>query len=99
MSTSHCACADCERSTHPALALEDEGDRRMVLLALARLSVERPGWDAYLNRIALRIDDAVGVRAELFDAFRATPLSSHGVSSHRVGRHDDPTDPTEEPAS
>lgn len=51
----------------------DEADRQLVLLALAHLSVERPGWDHALNRIALRIDNDKGdARAELYDAFRAT---------------------------
>lgn len=48
----------------------EEGERQMVLLALAHLSRERPGWDDALNRIALRIDNEENGRAKLYDAFR-----------------------------
>lgn len=41
----------------------DESERQMVLMALAHLSIERPGWDDALNRIALRIDNESTVRA------------------------------------
>src|SRR6185312_17076508 len=34
----------------------DEEERQSVLLALAMLSLERPGWDDALNRIALKMD-------------------------------------------
>ena len=36
--------------------LLDEGERQVVLMALAHLAVERPGWDALLSGIAKRID-------------------------------------------
>lgn len=35
----------------------DESDRQLVILALARLAGERPGWRDALARIALRIDN------------------------------------------
>ena len=35
-----------------------EEERQLVLLALAALSVERPGFDDALNAVALRIDNA-----------------------------------------
>lgn len=35
----------------------DESERQIVLLALARLAVERPGWDDALCRIAARVDN------------------------------------------
>jgi hypothetical protein len=38
-------------------------------MALAHLAAERPGWDALLNRIALRIDNG-SERAELYDQLR-----------------------------
>lgn len=47
-----------------------EEERQMVLLALAHLAVERPGWDDALNRIALRIDNDHEGRAALYDKFR-----------------------------
>jgi hypothetical protein len=57
----------------------DEGERQIVLMALAALSIERPGWDAALNEIAMKIDNvdrAKGAeptrppRAKMYDAFR-----------------------------
>jgi hypothetical protein len=55
-----------------------EEDRQMVLLALAVLSLESPGFDHACNEIAKRIDN-VGPgphgfppRAETYDVFRAT---------------------------
>lgn len=57
----------------PALDL-DEADRQAVLLALARLSIERPGWDEYLNGIALRIDTNVNGRASTYDQFRTLSI-------------------------
>jgi uncharacterized protein HemY len=48
----------------------DEAERQMVLLALARLSIERPGWDDAINRLALKVDDERNGRAALYDAFR-----------------------------
>jgi hypothetical protein len=48
----------------------EEAERQMVLLALARLSIERPGWDAALNRLAMKIDNDREGRAEMYDAFR-----------------------------
>jgi hypothetical protein len=49
----------------------DESERQAVLLALAKLSLERPGWDHMLNQIALKMDNAIGVRAQMYDSFRA----------------------------
>lgn len=48
-----------------ALELSEE-DRQAVLLALAALSVERPGWLDYLQRIARRIDPELS----MFEGFR-----------------------------
>jgi len=48
----------------------DESDRQMVLMALAHLSVERPGWTHALNTIALQIDSQRDGRAVMFDEFR-----------------------------
>lgn len=59
----------------------EEGERQALLMALAHLSVERPGWDDMLNRIAVRIDNVgdgldywgrpVCGRALMYDGFRA----------------------------
>jgi hypothetical protein len=49
----------------------DEGDRQLVLMALAHLSVERPGWDDALQRIAIRIDNTnPDGRPRMYDEFR-----------------------------
>lgn len=48
-----------------------EDERQAILLALAHLAVARPGWDHYLNGIAVRIDNATSEgRAKLYDEFR-----------------------------
>lgn len=56
----------------------DEGDRQLVLLALATLSIRSPGFDDALNRIAVRIDNVVMGRAQMYDAFRATGPAPRG---------------------
>jgi hypothetical protein len=48
----------------------NEGDRQMVLLALAHLSIERRGWETALHAIALQIDNQRDGRAVMFDEFR-----------------------------
>jgi len=47
-----------------------EPERQMLLLALATLSLERPGWDEYLNTIAAKMDNINGGRAALYDQYR-----------------------------
>jgi hypothetical protein len=48
-----------------------EEERQMVLLAMAVLSLESPGFDPMLNDMALRIDTPErGGRATMFDKFR-----------------------------
>lgn len=49
----------------------NDSDRQMVLLALAKLSLARPGWDEALNCIAARLDNVKGGRAENYDTYRA----------------------------
>jgi len=65
-------------------ALElNEGDRQMVLMALAHLSVERPGWDDALNTLALQIDNQSDGRALMYDDFRT--LHRRAVVAERKG--------------
>ena len=48
-----------------------EEERQAVLLALAKLSLRRPGWDYMLNRIACKMDDvSPDGRAAMYDSFR-----------------------------
>lgn len=55
---------------HSCELLLGEADRQMVLLALAHLSVERPGWEPALHTLALQIDNQSEGRALMFDEFR-----------------------------
>ncbi len=48
----------------------DEGERQMMLLALAKLSLEHPGWDDALNRLACKHDNVNDGRAVMYDDFR-----------------------------
>lgn len=49
----------------------EEGDRQAVILALAKLSMERPGWCVMLEGIALKMDNArPDGRPEMFEHFR-----------------------------
>lgn len=79
-------CRKCgHRNTHceilgdrgPYRLLIAEDVRQVIIMGLAKLSMERPGWDDYLNGIALRMDnnqkDADGKftdRAEMYDSYR-----------------------------
>lgn len=47
-----------------------EGDRQLILMALAHLAVERPGFDYALNLIAMRFDNIEKDRAVLYDRFK-----------------------------
>jgi len=47
-----------------------EEDRQLMVMALAHLAVERPGWDDALGRIAERMDNLVGGRPELYGRFK-----------------------------
>jgi len=51
-----------------------EEERQLLLLALAKLAIERPGWDAALNKLALKHDDGED-RAVMYDRFRETHKS------------------------
>lgn len=48
----------------------EEGQRQLVLMALAHLSLEKPGFDWALNEIAKKLDNIKDGRAETYDAFR-----------------------------
>ena len=54
----------------------DECDRQLLLMALAHLSIERPGWDYALNRLALQFDIEADGRAAMYDQFRALRKSN-----------------------
>lgn len=46
---------------------DDEGDRQMLLLAIAELALRRPGWDRTLGRLAERLSGR-----EMFEGFKET---------------------------
>jgi hypothetical protein len=50
----------------------EEVDRQLILLALAQLSLSRPGFDSALNKIAIQFDSVREGRAILYDNFRNT---------------------------
>jgi len=59
-------------------ALQDECDLQMVILALAHLAIERPGWDHALNRIAARIGDT-----EMYGNFKTLKLLANDLPRPR----------------
>jgi len=48
----------------------EEEERQLVLLALAVLSIENPGFDFACNEIAVQFDNVEAGRALMYDAFR-----------------------------
>lgn len=50
----------------------DEEDRQMIVLALAKLSIERPGWHWTLGRLAALFSTAPDIEngRALFEQFR-----------------------------
>lgn len=53
----------------------EESDRQLLLMALAKLSIERPGFDYALNKLACRYDNIVEDRATMYDSFRKLYLT------------------------
>ncbi len=64
-----------------------EEERQMVLLALARLSVERPGWLDALHTLALQIDSQENGAAIMFTQFRELAASER-VRERRADKDD-----------
>ncbi|MDB6022975.1 MAG: hypothetical protein JWQ04_2832 [Pedosphaera sp.] len=63
----------------------DERQRQAVLLALAHLAVERPGWDYMLTQIALLMDNRLpGDRPQMFEDFKRfhDPRKFHLPADH-----------------
>lgn len=54
----------------------DESQRQTVLLALAELSLARPGWVNMLEEIAFKMDNHQSGRAEMFEAFRQNHITA-----------------------
>jgi hypothetical protein len=70
----------CPASLHNAVTVElEESDRQLVLLSLAVLSVQSPGFDDALNRIAIRIDNMKSGRAVMYDEFRKLRSQTRSV--------------------
>jgi len=51
----------------------EEGERQAILLALAHLAIERPGWDDMLREIAKKMDDDHLTLYHHFKAFSPKP--------------------------
>lgn len=67
-----CSLEEMERRARMVHDLQiDEGERGMVLMALAHLAVERPGWEWALNNLACKMDN-IGPdgKATMFEEFR-----------------------------
>jgi len=60
----------------------DEGQRQMILLALAELSISRPGWDMALRNIARQIDNPTPEGPQMFCEFKH--LNADRVLSERA---------------
>jgi hypothetical protein len=72
----------------------DEGERQLILLALAVLSLDNPGFDYALNEIAKKMDNVENDRAQMYDQFRVVrkgrplcPPCRHPL--HRIVTDDD----------
>lgn len=46
-----------------------EDERQALILAVAHLAIERPGWNAYLSRIAKNLGDN---RLDMYQSFKDT---------------------------
>lgn len=66
----------------------DESDRQMLLMALAHLAIERPGWKFATEAIASKMDNMAAGKPELYTLFFT--LRQKQVSNSL------PDDPTEE---
>lgn len=66
----------------------EEQDRQLVLLALAVLSVESPGFDYALNLVAQRIDNVKDGRALTYDSLRE--CRQKPPCNHPLHKLDDP---------
>jgi len=58
-------------SLHDLTLTITEEERQMLLLALAVLVSQRPGWDYACNEIALKMDNNKDGRGQMFDQLRA----------------------------
>ncbi len=70
--------------TSPISVEFSEEERQSVLLALAKLSIERPGWDHLLNTIACKMDNVENGRSKMYDSFRQLhqPEPRWGIYDH-----------------
>jgi len=56
---------------NPTTVTFDESERQAIILALAHLAVDRPGWDYMLNNIAVKIDRNIEGRGMMFETLKA----------------------------
>jgi hypothetical protein len=73
----------------------DEGERQMLLLAMAELALSRPGFDQMLSRIAKRIDNAepTGHRPQLYSELKRVNAdrvqAERGPMMPLIAQHDE----------
>jgi len=58
----------------------DEGQRQMVMVALAKLAADRPGWLDALKSIALKMDNDVDGSPQMFAALHTLYTADQAVS-------------------
>src|ERR1017187_6197328 len=72
----------------------DEEQRQLVLLALATLALERPGFDYALTNIALLIDNhRPDGAAEMYEGFKALNAGRHAKAGGTTEAWADPLKP------
>lgn len=56
-----------------------EEERQAMIIALAHLALERPGWDGFLSGIALKMDNRTGDdKPEMFEEFKRLHVGGKG---------------------
>jgi hypothetical protein len=70
-------CGEVPREEEGQLMNFEEGDRQLVLLAIAELSLSRPGWDYALGLIADQLQGR-----EMYDEFKR--LNADRVKAERT---------------
>lgn len=63
-------CPVASEAPHTITVTEEQ--RQMILVALAELSIARPGWVMALEEAALTMDNEVDGQAEMFEKLRRT---------------------------
>jgi hypothetical protein len=57
-----------------------ESDRQMLLMAMAHLAVERPGWDYALSLLAYQVDAMTEAGPKLYTEFKSLHAPTHYIA-------------------